>query len=58
MIEDEPSDSTYAPNRSTTMVLKDAEDHHKPTKIFLDLEAAIRMEFFEFKNKWDAALPS
>lgn len=56
--EDEPSDSTYAPNPSTRIVLKDAEDHHNPTKIFLDLEAAIRMEFFEFKNKWDAALPS
>jgi len=58
VIEDEPSDSTYAPNPSTRAVLKDMEDHHNPTKILLDLEAAIRMEFFDFKQKWDAALPA
>jgi len=58
VIEDEPSDSTYAPNPLTRAALKDAEDQHNPTKIFLDLEAAIRMEYFEFKEKWDAVLPS
>ena len=42
----------------TRKALHDAEQHHKPNEIFLNMEEAIRMEFFDFKNKWDAALPS
>jgi hypothetical protein len=44
------------PNLSTRTALKAADDRYKPISIFLDLEAAIRMEFFEFKNKWDERL--
>jgi hypothetical protein len=50
-------DSDEIPNLSTRKAMKAAEDRYKPINIFLDLEAAIRMEFFDFKNKWDAALP-
>jgi hypothetical protein len=46
------------PSSSTRKALQDADIQYKPIEIFLDLEAAIRMEFFEFKKKWDAALPS
>jgi hypothetical protein len=56
VIDDAPS--TETPNVSTRKALKEADDHYKPTSIFLDLETAIRMEFFDFKNKWDAALPT
>ena len=48
--------TSQAPNLSTRTALKDADDRYKPISIFLDLEAAIRMEFFEFKKKWDAEL--
>ena len=44
-------------NLSTRNALKEADDLYKPTDIFLNLETAIRMEFFEFKGKWDALLP-
>jgi hypothetical protein len=56
VIDDAPS--TETPNVSTRKALKEADDRYKPISIFLDLETAIRMEFFDFKNKWDAALPS
>ena len=46
------------PSDSTRGALKDANDRYNPISIFLDLESAIRLEFFDFKNKWDAALPS
>lgn len=51
-------ENSETPNLSTRKALKDADDAYKPINIFLDLEAAIRMEFFDFKNKWDDALPS
>ncbi len=36
--------------------LADAEKQGNPIDIGLEIEAAIRMEFFEFKEKWDALL--
>jgi len=61
VIEDGDINSTYGltnqvPNLSTRKALQALDDHHKPISIFLDIEAAIRMEFFEFKTKWDAEL--
>ena len=50
--------TTETPNKSTRTALRDANDRHKPISIFLNIEEAIRMEFFDFKNKWDVALPS
>jgi len=44
------------PSPSTRKALKDANREHNPIKILRDLEAAIRMEFAEFKSKWDVAL--
>jgi hypothetical protein len=41
----------------TMKKLEGANKHHDPIKVFLDLETAIRMEFFDFKEKWDALLP-
>lgn len=46
------------PNESTIKALKALDDFHKPNSIFLEIETAIRMEFFEFKQRWDAALPA
>jgi hypothetical protein len=46
------------PVPSAIKALDDAAEQYKPVKIFLDLEAAIRLEFFDFKNKWDEELPS
>jgi hypothetical protein len=46
------------PNLSTRKELKAVDDRHNPISIFIDLETAIRMEFLDFKDKWDAALPS
>jgi hypothetical protein len=43
-----------SPNLTTRKALKAAHDRYNPFRIFLDLEAAIRMEFFDFKNRWDA----
>jgi hypothetical protein len=51
-------EANLTPSDSTRTALKDANDRFKPLAIFLDLEGAIRMEFLEFKDKWDAALPS
>jgi hypothetical protein len=61
VIDDMNFNSTHGltdqtPNLSTWKALKDADDRYKPISIFLDLEAAIRMEFFEFQSKWDAEL--
>jgi hypothetical protein len=50
--------SGETPNLSIRKALKDLNDRCDPIKIFLDLETAIRMEFSEFKEKWDATLPS
>jgi hypothetical protein len=50
--------TNLVPNEFTRKALKGADDFHKPNSIFLDIEIAIRMEFFEFKQKWDAALPT
>jgi hypothetical protein len=63
VIEDQKFDGTYGttdgtPNLSTRKALEDADECYKPISIFLDIETAIRMEFFEFKNKWDAELVS
>ena len=44
-------------NLSTRKTLKEIDDLYKPIDIFLNLETAIRMEFFDFKSKWDALLP-
>jgi hypothetical protein len=44
------------PSLSTRKALQEADKEHEPIKILLDLQAAIRMEFFDFKNKWAAAL--
>jgi len=61
--DDGKFNATYAqtnaiPNQSTRKALKEANDEYKPTGILLDLETAIRMEFLDFKDKWDAELPS
>ncbi len=63
VVDDEKFNETYAltnltPNLTTRTALKNLNAEHNPTGIFLDLEAAIRMEFFDFKGKWDAALAS
>lgn len=50
---EEPSQS---PGPLTRKALHDAEQQYKPINIFLDLEGSIRMELFDFKSKWDAAL--
>ena len=48
--------TTNSPNPSTRKALKDAEQRFEIIKVFLALEGAIRMEFLDFKNKWDASL--
>ncbi len=47
-----------SPTLSTRKALRDAEEGCDITNVFLNLEKAIRMEFFEFKNKWDDFLKS
>jgi hypothetical protein len=42
-----------SPNQSTRKALKEADDEYQPVDILLDLEAAIRMGFLDFKSKWD-----
>jgi len=59
IIDDDKFNSTYAlpnetPNLRTRTALKDADDRYKPLTICGDLEAAIRLEYFDFKGKWDA----
>lgn len=46
------------PNVTTRHTLKEIDQRWKPISIFLDIEAAIRMEFFDFKTKWDGELRS
>jgi cell division protein FtsL len=63
VLEDGKFNSTHSltdqtPNLFTRKALKDVDDRCEPISIFLDLETAIRMEFSEFKEKWDAELPS
>ena len=50
------NESSQLPGPSTRKALANAKERCEPTKIFLNLEKAIRMEFFDFKNKWDATL--
>ena len=45
------------PTEQTLKKLDEADKRHDPIKIFLDLETAIRMEFFDFKKIWDELLP-
>jgi cell division protein FtsL len=56
VIEDGTTEPT--PSLSTRQALKDADGRYKPIGIFLDLETAIRIEFFEFKTKWESKLPT
>jgi hypothetical protein len=52
-------EKSQTPSSSTRSALENIDKRFEPTaKIFLSLETAIRMDFFEFKQKWDAALPS
>jgi len=44
------------PSLSTRKALQEADKEHGPIKSLLDLQAAIRMEFADFKAKWAAAL--
>jgi hypothetical protein len=41
------------PARETAAALADAGSHCNPTKTFLEIESAIRMECFEFKEEWE-----
>lgn len=57
--DDDKFNSTHAlpnetPNLRTRTALKDADDRYKPLSICHDLEAAIRLEYFDFKRTWDA----
>jgi hypothetical protein len=45
------------PVLSTRKSLQAAVEQYKPMDIFLNMESAIRMEFFDFKKRWDAILP-
>jgi regulator of protease activity HflC (stomatin/prohibitin superfamily) len=47
-----------SPVLSTRKALQAAADRYNPTGIFLNLEAAIRMEFLAFRDKWNAILPT
>ena len=63
VLEDGKFNDTYAltsvvPNLSTRTMLKELNTKLEPIAVFLDLENAIRMEFSDFKDKWDAALAS
>ena len=42
------------PAPPTRIELELAFERYDPTKIILDIQAAIRMEFFDLKNMWDA----
>jgi hypothetical protein len=42
------------PAPTTVATVLATEKRCNPTKIFLEIETAIRMDFFEFKQKWDA----
>lgn len=46
------------PVLSSRKSLQAAAEQYKPVDIFLNMESAIRMEFVDFKKKWDAVLPS
>lgn len=63
VIHDYEHKATYdgdaeTPTLSTRKALNAAEEENNPIHIFLDAEAAIRMEFLDFKDKWDAATQS
>jgi|HubBroStandDraft_5_1064220.scaffolds.fasta_scaffold127013_2 hypothetical protein len=42
------------PAPTTVAALLAIEKRCDPTQIFLEIETAIRMDFFDFKNRWDA----
>lgn len=42
------------PRPETVKKLEDEDKRLNPTGIFLGIESAIRMDYFDFKNKWDA----
>jgi hypothetical protein len=44
------------PSPETRKKLADAQKQGNPIALTLEIETAIRMEFFEFKQKWDALL--
>jgi hypothetical protein len=46
------------PTLATRETLKGLDDRCNPIGIFLEVETAIRMEFSQFKDKWDAVLAS
>jgi hypothetical protein len=48
--------NVQCPSSETKDKLKEVQGTYNPIGIFLEIEAAIRMEFFEFKKKWDALL--
>jgi hypothetical protein len=50
-------DSSGWPAPETVQALAAVAERCNPTKILLDLQTAIRMEFYDFKKKWDALLP-
>jgi hypothetical protein len=63
VVEDRKFDGTYdtadgTPNLTTRKTLMEMDESYKPINIFLDIEVAIRMEFFDFKGRWDAELPT
>ena len=49
-------DTSGYPSEEARKKLADAEKQGNPIGIGLEIEAAIRMDFFEFKQKWDALL--
>lgn len=49
--------SMDSPTPSTRKALKDAEKLYKPMDIFASLKASVRLEFLDFKRKWDNLLP-
>jgi hypothetical protein len=50
--------SSDSPTLSTRKTLKEAGERCDIIGTFLEIEGAIRMEFHQFKKKWDDALPS
>jgi len=45
------------PAPETVAALQAAAKTYNPTGIFLDTERAIRMEFFDLKDRWDLEFP-
>ncbi len=49
--------NVQCPSSQTKETLGEVQKHYDPISIILDIEKAIRMEFFEFKQQWDDLLP-